>query len=107
APDCSESVVRSGGHLEALFHHEAPVVGEHAEVVPLMDGDKGAKRMEGSARAERDHLGEAYRDFGVRGIGHGYGQGNLLWPRLDVANSNSNVTPPDVDNRRAAALGGR
>ncbi len=37
-------------------------------------------------------------------IGHGYGEGNQLRPRLDVSYSNSNVTPPDVDNRRAAAI---
>src|SRR5579863_4323191 len=40
----------------------------------------------------------------MRGIGHGYWQGNQLRPRLDVSHSYSNVTPPDVDNRRAAAI---
>src|SRR5579863_6060515 len=37
-------------------------------------------------------------------IGHGYGQGNQLWPRLNVSHGNSYVTPPDVDDRRAAAI---
>src|ERR1035437_6931252 len=45
APDSAESVVGSGGRLEPLFHHEASVVGERAEVVSLVDGDEGAKRM--------------------------------------------------------------
>src|SRR5205823_9558098 len=44
-PDCTERVLGSAGHLETLFHHEAPVVGERAEVVSLVDGDEGAKRM--------------------------------------------------------------
>src|SRR6266576_622447 len=37
-------------------------------------------------------------------IGHGDGEGNQLRPRLDVSYSNSNVTPPDVDNRRSATI---
>ena len=45
APDCPESVVGSSSHLEPLFHHEASVVGERAEVVAPVDSDKGAKRM--------------------------------------------------------------
>src|SRR5438309_1543883 len=51
APDGAESVVGSGGHLEPLFHHEAPIVGERAKVVSLMDGDEGAKRMKTFTRA--------------------------------------------------------
>src|SRR5437660_12912404 len=31
-------------------------------------------------------------------------EGNQLRPRLDVSYGNSNVTPPDVDNRRAATI---
>src|SRR5438552_13500028 len=104
APDCAERVVGSRGHLETLFHHEAPVVGERAEVVSLMDGDEGAKGMKIFAGAQCDIFGEAYRDGGMCSIGHGYGEGNQLRPRLDVSYSNSNVTPPDVDSRRAAAI---
>src|SRR5579872_5558582 len=44
-PDGAERVIGSRGHLETLFHHEAPVVDERAEVVPLMNGDEGAKGM--------------------------------------------------------------
>src|ERR1700730_236150 len=40
----------------------------------------------------------------MRGIRHGYGERNQLRPRLDVSHRHSNVTPPDVDNRRAAAI---
>src|ERR1700730_12480508 len=45
APDGPESIVGSGGRLEPLFHHEASVVGERAEVVSLVNSDEGAKRM--------------------------------------------------------------
>src|SRR5215831_6602854 len=38
------------------------------------------------------------------GIGHGYGKGNQFRPSLDVSYSNSNVAPPDVDDRRTAAI---
>src|ERR1017187_3466881 len=37
-------------------------------------------------------------------VGHGYGEGNQLWSRLDVSHSHSDVTPPDVDDRRTAAI---
>src|ERR1700728_3830349 len=104
APDGAESVVGSGGGLEPLFHHEAPVIGECAEVVSLVDGDEGAKRMKAFAGDEGDSFGEADRNPGVRRIRHGYGQGNQLRPRLDGSPSNSNVPPPDVDNRRAATV---
>src|SRR5450755_1702702 len=45
APNGTEGVVGSRGHLETFFHHEAPIIGERAEVVSLMDGDEGAKGM--------------------------------------------------------------
>ena len=87
-----------------MFHHEAPIVGERAEVISLVDGNESAKRMKAFAGAERDSLGEAHGNLGVRGIRHGYGQGNQLRPGFDMSHSNSNVTPPDVDNRRAATI---
>src|SRR5580704_19034056 len=45
APDGAESVSGSGGHLETLLDHEAPVIDERAEVVSLVDGDERAKGM--------------------------------------------------------------
>src|SRR3954447_10737287 len=45
APDGAESIIGRGGHLETLFHHEPPVIGERAEVVSLMDGDESTKCM--------------------------------------------------------------
>src|SRR6267143_5810908 len=104
APDGAESLVGSSGRLEPLFHHEAPVVGERAEVVSLVDRDEGAKRVKTFTRAERDSFGEAYGNPGMCGIGHGYGEGNQLRPRLDVSHSHSNVTPPNIDNRRTATI---
>src|SRR4029077_6873526 len=51
-PDGAERVIGSRGHLKTLLHHEAPVVGERAEVVPLVDRDEGAKGMKTFARAQ-------------------------------------------------------
>src|SRR5438067_2452404 len=45
APDGAESVAGRSCHLETFFHHEAPVIGERAEVVSLMDGNESSKRM--------------------------------------------------------------
>src|SRR5580658_11141313 len=78
APDGTESIIGSCGCMEALFHHEAPVVGERPEVVSLVNRDEGAKGMETLSRVESDSFVEANSNFGVRGIGHGYGQGNQL-----------------------------
>src|ERR1700730_1806429 len=53
APDCEEGAIGCRGHLKALLDHEASVVGQGAEVVPLMDGSEGSKSMRTFPRFQR------------------------------------------------------
>src|SRR5580693_4209774 len=71
APDCPKAIGGSRGHLEPLFHHEAAVAGERAEVISLVDGNESAKGMKAFTRAQRNFMGVAHSHPGMCGIGHG------------------------------------
>src|SRR5947208_884594 len=103
-PDCTESTIRRRGHLEALLDHETSVVGQGAEVVPLMDGGKGAKSMKTFARFQRRLMPENHGNAGMIGIWHRHRQRNQSRPRLNVSDCYSNIPAPDVDDRGAATV---
>ena len=60
--------------------------------------------MKTLSRIQRACVAIVHGDLGMTGIWHGHRQRNQLWPRFDVSDREANVPPPDVHDRRAAAV---
>src|SRR5580704_5708742 len=103
-PDRAKRAVGRRGHLKSLPHHEAPVFRKRAKVVPLMHRDKGAKSVEALSRLDRSLLIRADGHSSMTRIRHGNGKGYEARPGLDVADGESDVFAPYIDNRSASAV---
>src|SRR4030095_2753780 len=104
APDRSESTFWGFGHLEPLFQHEAAVRKQRLEIVSVMHGNERAKGVEAFAGLQRLLMSILHTDLSLTCVEHRNWKGNQMRSRFGVPYSDTRVSAPHVNNRRAASI---